>query len=426
MSRPHTPVKRSRSQFSARHALGVAVAGVLIAVAGGLATGCGGSSGRSAEAAAAPAAVEVRTFATSQAQVTRAIRVSGSLIADEEAEVAAETAGRIVETPVELGTRVAAGAPLVRISAEQASAQVAEAEANAAQVSAALNLTPGAPFDPNNTPDVIAAKAEHELAVSEYERFKSLLAERVVSQSEYDQRATRVESTKRRYEATRDGMNQRFRQWQSATARVALAKKSLGDTVVRAPFAGMVSDRKVSVGDFVTTGTKVVTVVRVSPLRLSLTVPEQLVSRVAPGQKVDLRVDAYPDRTFSGTVKYVSPALRAEQRALTVEAIVANESGELKPGLFATAEIFQDQTEEALLLDRNAIQTTSGTSRVFVVRGEKVEEHVVRTGQVVGAQVEIVEGLAAGDSVAVAKSGTLTDGTRITVSGAAPVTPSSK
>jgi RND family efflux transporter MFP subunit len=426
MSRSHTAVNTSLSPSSPRHVISVVFVGLLIVVAGALATGCGAPSGRSASAATPAAAVEVRTFTTSTAQVTRAIRVSGSLIADEEAEVAAETAGRIVETPVELGTRVAAGAPLVRISAEQASAQVAEAEANAAQVSAALNLTPGKPFDPDNTPDVIAAKAEHELAVSEYERFKSLLAERVVSQSEYDQRATRVESTKRRYEATRDGMNQRFRQWQSAIARVALARKALGDTVVRAPFAGMVSDRKVSVGDFVTTGTRVVTVVRISPLRVSLTVPEQLVSRVAAGQKVDLRVDAYPDRTFTGTVRYVSPALRAEQRALTVEAIVSNELGELKPGLFASAEIFQAQTDEALLLDRNAIQTTSGTARVFVVRGEKVEEHVVRTGQVVGEQVEIVEGLAPGDIVAVPRTGTLTDGTRIAVTGAAQAAPASR
>jgi membrane fusion protein (multidrug efflux system) len=242
----------------------------------------------------------------------------------------------------------------------------------------------------------------------------------VVSQWEYDQRATRVESTRRRYEAARDGANQRYRQWQSATARVTLARKALGDTTVRAPFAGIVAERKVSVGDFVTTGTRVVTVVRVSPLRLALTVPEQLVSRVSPGQAVQVRVDAYPGRTFAGTVKHVSPALRADQRALTVEAILPNATGELKPGLFASAEISQSTSEPALLLDRAAIEVTSGTPRAFVIEGDLVEEHIVRTGQVVGAMVEVVEGLAEGDVVAVSKGAPLTDGTRVRVAGTAP------
>lgn len=391
------------------------VPGLALAALSG--AGCSAQSTRAADAPAPAQAVDVQTFPVSKTTITRTIRVTGSLVADEEAEVAAEIAGRVVETPVELGTRVTAGAPLVRISPEQASAQVAEAEANAAQVAAALNLTPGGPFDPERVPDVIAAKAEYELAVSEYERFKQLLAERVVSQSEYDTRATRVESTKRRYEATRDGVNQRYRQWQAATARVALARKALGDTTVRAPFAGMVSDRKVSVGDFVTTGTKVVTVVRISPLRVALTVPEQLVSRVAPGQSVQVRVDAYPDRAFGGTVRYVSPALRADQRALTVEAILPNESGELKPGLFANAEISQPTKDEVLVLSRSAIQTTSGTPRVFVLRGDHVEEHIVRTGQIVGDNVEIAEGLSSGDVVVVSKNATLTDGTKVRAAG---------
>jgi RND family efflux transporter MFP subunit len=381
--------------------------------------GCSAESTRAADSPSPAPAVEVQTHPVTKAAITRTIRVTGTLMADEEAEVAAETAGRIVETPVEVGARVATGTPLVRISAEQASAQVAEAEANAAQVAAALNLTPGTDFDPERVPDVAAAKAEYALAASEYDRFKSLLAERVVSQWEYDQRATRVESTKRRYEAVRDGANQRYRQWQSATARVTLARKALGDTTVRAPFAGMVFERKVSVGDFVTTGTRVISVVRISPLRVALTVPEQLVARVAPGQQVEVRVDAYPGRSFSGTVRHVSPALRSEQRALTVEAILPNENGELKPGLFANAEISQPSTDQALLLDRKAVQTASGTPRVFVVRNEQVEEHIVRTGQVVGDRVEIVEGLAEGDLVAVAKNATLSDGMRVRTAGAA-------
>src|SRR5690606_18814911 len=107
----------------------------------------------------------------------------------------------------------------------------------------------------------------------------------------------------------------------------------LADTAVRAPFAGLVAERLVSVGDYVTRGTRVATVVRIDPMRVELTVPEQAVSLVSVGQPVKLTVDAYPNDVFDARVKFVSPALRADQRALTVEAIAANADGRLKPGL---------------------------------------------------------------------------------------------
>ncbi len=100
-----------------------------------------------------------------------------------------------------------------------------------------------------------------------------------------------------------------------------------------------------SVGDYVTRGMKVAVVVRVNPLRAELTVPEQFISAVAIGQPITFEVDAYPDRQFTGKIRFVSPALKTEQRALTVEAMVPNPSGELKPGLFATARIQQPKPD---------------------------------------------------------------------------------
>ena len=126
---------------------------------------------------------------------------------------------------------------------------------------------------------------------------------------------------------------------------------------------------------------KVAVVVRVNPLRVQLTVPEQFVSAVAVGQPVTFEVDAYPGRQFDGTVQYVSPALQADQRALTVEAVVPNANGELKPGLFATARIEQPARTPGVLVPAAAVQTTAGTSRVYVVDGDHVEERIVTTGE---------------------------------------------
>ena len=188
----------------------------------------------------------------------------------------------------------------------------------------------------------------------------------------------------------------------------------MADTVVRAPFAGLVADRGVSVGDWVNRGASVATVVRVDPLRVELTVPEQAVARIAEGQTVVLRVDAYPGRSFEARVRFVSPTLRADQRALTVEAILPNADGLLKPGLFASAEI-ETTADSALVVPAPVVQTSGATSRLFVVRGDRVEERVVATGQRAGDLVEIVDGVAQGDLVVVSAASPLGDGMRVTV-----------
>jgi RND family efflux transporter MFP subunit len=191
---------------------------------------------------------------------------------------------------------------------------------------------------------------------------------------------------------------------------VTLARKALADTVVRAPFNGVVAERLVSVGDYVTKGTKVAVVVRVNPLRVRLTIPEQFVASVAVGQKVSFEVDAYSGRAFEGVVKYVSPALEANQRALTVEAVVPNPRGELKPGLFATARLQQPEPAPGLVVPPTAVLTSAGTSRVFVVNGDCVEERIVTVGQTLDAGVEITSGLKAGEHVATRNVPQLADG----------------
>jgi RND family efflux transporter MFP subunit len=200
---------------------------------------------------------------------------------------------------------------------------------------------------------------------------------------------------------------------QAARARVSLARKANADTVVRAPFNGVVAQRLVSTGDYVTKGMKVATVVRVNPLRVQLTVPEQAVSAMGVGQPVTFEVDAYPGRQFQGTVKYVAPSLQADQRALTVEALVPNPNGVLKPGLFATARIERPARTPGVLVPATAVQTTSGTSRVYVVTGDHVEERIVTTGETVGDRAEVTKGLKAGERVATKNVGQLADGTRV-------------
>jgi RND family efflux transporter MFP subunit len=393
----------------------VLLAGLLLTVL--TAGGC--TSNRStSQPADAPAPIAVQAVPVVEKPVIRRLRVTGTLAADEDADVAAETAGRVMATPVERGSRVREGDPLVVLSAAEAQAQAQEAEANVAQLEARLAIGASGVFTADEVPEVKSAAASRDLAEAEFARVRNLLDQRVVSQAEYDQRRTQAEAARNQYATARNAVTQLYRQLEASRARAALARKALADTTVRAPFSGLVVERKVGVGDFVTRGTKVAAVVRVSPLRVELTVPEQSSGAMQPGRALRLTVDAYPGRTFTGTIRFVAPALRPDQRALVVEGIVANDDGVLKPGMFAAAEIEVPGGAPGLVVPSAAIQTVSGMSHVFVIRGDRVEIRMVTPGTVAGTETEVTGGLAAGDVLALGDLAALTDGARITIAAA--------
>jgi membrane fusion protein, multidrug efflux system len=366
-------------------------------------------------AAAEAAAIAVSAVAAEQTSIARFIRVSGTLTAQESAEVAAEVAGRVVATPIERGSRVAVGGDLVRIAAAEADAQAREAQANAAQIEARLGIAGGATFEVARVPEVANADAARRLARTDFARADTLHKSKLVSQAEYDQRRAQLESAERQYDVATNGAEQQYQALLGARARVAVAQKALADTVVRAPFGGVVGERFVSVGDYVTRGTKVASVMRVDALRIELTVPEQYVSAIDVGRAVTFEVDAYPGETFTGQVRFVAPSLNVDTRALTLEAVVPNAGGRLKPGFFATARIEQASASPGILVPSTAVRTVAGTARVFVVTGDRAEERIVMAGQVVGDRVEIADGLRAGERVVSKGVDQLTDGVRLTV-----------
>ena len=281
-------------------------AGILIAAFSIAAAGCGGESATvKAAAKAEPPLIDAAPVESRN--IDRYLRVTGSLVADEQAEVSAEAAGRVVAVSVERGTHVTQGAVLVRISGTETSAQLQEAEANAAQIEARLGLSASQPFEPKRVPDVLNAKASLDLAEAEFGRIKSLLDQKVVSQSEYDQRRAQVDVARQQFQVAQNVAEQSYRSLQAARARIELAQKAQADTTIRAPFSGLVAERVVSIGDYVTRGAHVATVVRVDPMRVELTIPEQAVALVKSGQPVQISVDAYPGQTFPAKVRFVSP-----------------------------------------------------------------------------------------------------------------------
>ena len=380
------------------------------------AAACRGSVNGEARAAGSTdvRTVNAATTAVIEKPISRFVAATGTLTAEEQADVSAEVAGRVVATPVERGTLVSEGAELIRISDTEVRAQVQEAEANAAQIQARLAFGAGASFEIDRVPEVANAKASDDLAQADFARARMLNEQKLLSTADFDRTRTQAEAARRQYDIARNNAEQQYQSLLAAQARLTLARKALADTVVRAPFAGAVEQRFVSVGDYVSRGTKAVSVVRINPMRVELTVPGQYLASLAPGRTVSLEVDAYPGRTFTGKIRYVSPSLKADSRALVIEAVVPNENGALKPGLFATAQIEQSSSTPAILVPSTAIKTTTGTSRVYVVSsGGTVEERIVTTGQTAGDLVEITSGLARGETVATSNVAQLGDGVHI-------------
>ena len=174
---------------------------------------------------------------------------------------------------------MAEGDALIRIAAAEMEAQAAEAEANAAQIVGRLGLADGSEFTVDKVPEVANARANLDLAEGDFARAQMLFDRKLLSKADFDQRSAQAEVARRQYDIARNGALQQYQALLAARARVSLAKKALADTVVRSPFAGVVGQRLVSVGDYVARGTKVASVMRTNPLRVNLTVPEQVLRR---------------------------------------------------------------------------------------------------------------------------------------------------
>lgn len=375
---------------------------------------CNGSEARNTPAPNSPATVTVTTRAVEERRLPQVLEVTGTLMADAQSDVAAEVAGRVVEVAVERGGNVRAGALLARLDAEEHTHQLREAEATEMQTRERLGLIGDAGFDPEATPDVRRARATMERAEAEDQRYARLVAEGAVSRSEHELKRTEAVTARAQYDETRNQVRQLYQALQAQKARVAMARKALGDTRIRAPFDGLIAEKRVNVGQYLGRGGSVATLVRVDPLRVELTIPEVAAAVVKPRQTVAFAVQTYPNRRFNGTIAYVGPALRPDTRALVVEALVPNGSGTLRPGLFATAHIELPEARAGLLVPAAAVRTDSGVSRVWVVRDNRAEARLVQLGEETGGLVEVLRGLTRGERVVVEGADRVGDATPVT------------
>jgi membrane fusion protein (multidrug efflux system) len=302
------------------------------------------------------------------------IEASGQLLAQDEAQIAAEVPGRITEILLVEGDRADAGAVVLEIDPERRKLEIEDARARLLEAEAAL-------FDQRR----------------EAKRIRELHSKQVASQAQLDKIETQIKLANARLAAAR--------------SHLGIAERALRDASVSAPFEGLIATRSVSVGEFVNVGQGLFELVALDPLEVEFSVTEKDSSRVALGSEVGVRVAPFPDESFRAVVTMVSPTIDARTRTLRLKAVLPNPEGRLRPGLFARVDLGVDRRSGVPMIPEEAVLFRATEEVVFLFSdGDRVERRVIETGVHRGGAVEIVEGLAGGEFVVTRGHQNLIDG----------------
>ncbi len=339
------------------------------------ASSCKRSGAETSQAPASAPPVKVESATIEQRPMPHLLTLTGALVANQQSELAADATGKVIATEVERGSIVKKGQVILRLDARNASLSERETAALAQ-----------------------AAASQRKLADEECERSKKLLQSGSISQAEFDRTSAQCAQSSSSAIA--------------ADTRRQMAMKSMGDSFIRAPYAGLIAERYVSVGEFVLPQTKVAVLLEIDPLRLQLTVAEAAIPLIKLDQHVDFSVASYPDQSFGGSIRYLGPALRGNSRDLLVEALVKNEDHRLHPGMFVTARVsLGDQTLPVVPAD--SIRTDGAIHRVFLVVDQQIEERVVQIGEARDGVVAIADGVKTGERIVLHPAESLSDGQRV-------------
>ncbi|MFN4354528.1 efflux RND transporter periplasmic adaptor subunit [Parvibaculum sp.] len=241
---------------------------------------------------------------------------------------------------------------------------------------------------------LIQAEARLTLTRANYQR-----AERLLNQGSGTARA--------RDEALND--------FKSAEAEVATTKTALDKATITAPFSGIIGLRQVSIGQYLIAGQPIATLADVDNLRIDFQVSEVFLTQIRQGQDVSVTFDALPGETYRGVISAVDPVVSIDGRSLSVRALIRNEENELRPGLFGRVEIVTASRDSILLPESAIVASPRGGSAIFEVVDGTAKMTPVRIGERRPGEVEILEGVTAGDVVIIAGQLRVQDGSQVEI-----------
>lgn len=362
-----------------------------------------------------PVSVEAARVTTRQLQ--RIVDSVGTLFPFDEVIVSAEIEGRVEKVNFDLGDTVRQGDVLTLISDEEQRYLLQQNEAQLRQSMERLGLKneKDRVANINDTPEVRRAAADMRAAQQRYQRIRNLVDQKIGAQADLDQASAQFQAMQASLDATLNQTRNLIQEVERFKAVVELQRKKLRDTTVRAPFAGSVKERQVTTGQYVRPNTPLFTLVSINPLRLRLEVPERLAPWTKVGQMADVSVEAFENRTFRGRVSRISPTVDQTKRTFVTEVLIDNPDTLLKPGSYARARLATEKVDSVKMVPARAVLYVLGSNKAYVINNDVIEAREVKVGDRVGQQLEILDGLQDGETVALSQLARLDTGSHVKV-----------
>lgn len=304
--------------------------------------------------------VETATVRTEDIEIS--IDAVGTLRADRVVEITPARAGFVREIRLREGTQVEEGEVLVVLDDVDLRARVDVARASVAD-----------------------AEVQERNASRQYGRVRELLGQGVAAQQQHDD--------------LKAALDRAVAALGVARANLAFAEAELDESVVRAPFGGILGRRQVDLGAFVTEGAPIVTLVDLDPIEIVFAVPERHLTAVGTGRPVTVRVVSHAGRSFAGTVTFVDPQVDPVNRTVMMKAVLPNTELALRPGQFASVTLELDRHPQAPVVPEEAVVPDGEQAIVYVVRDGVAEARPITTGVRLPGRVEVVTGLSPGERV---------------------------
>ncbi len=370
------------------------------------------SSGQDETVPAMP--VDVRTARVIGTDLAERLEAGGVVVASESAVVSSRTIAPIAAVHVRAGDEVRAGDVLVTLDARDVAAQSRQAVAAVAAVEQALKQAGS---------DQAAAAADHTLATAWHKRIATLHARNSATAQELDEAAARLAAAAARLAGAAAAIDQAQARLTAQRAAAEASATTESFTIIRAPFAGLITERLTDPGNLATPGAPLLRIEASGRRRVDVRVDEARAGYVHPGDVVEVLLEtpaAHADaiQMITGTVTEVERAVAADQRAFTVKVALPADATP-RTGVFARVR-FRGEARHAIVVPPDALRRQGQVTSVFVVRDDIARIRLVRTGVAEKEQVEVVAGLDAGEIVVTTPPPALVDGQRVKVVMSAP------
>ena len=339
-----------------------------------------------------PPTVKVATV--KRGDISVPLVATGTIFPEYESKIGPKISGTIETVYVDEGDPAQKGQPLVQLDQQNLLIAVRQGQAAVRVAEAQLK----------------EAEVKGENLKKEKERLAHLLKKNVISQQKYDDIDTA-------YSMAVTGMEVIRAQILSTRENLAMAEQKLSDTVIIAPFSGLIVKRFINQGEFVSTmpPSPLFLMMNIDKVKTEIGLPEIHIARIHIGNPVDVTVDTYPGSIFKGTVSTINPMVDPVSRAFTVKVEIRNKGHRLKPGMFARVKIYPAIHKGALIVPFKSVMKREGITVVFVIEGTTVKLRAVTAGITNEQEIEVIDGLKEGEEVVIEGHYGMADNTTVRV-----------